>query len=118
MVLPVTCEHNDQIARFSFMISIFQCKPPMIASLRHASCVEIFYGVRCARSYAVRWRVFSAETMMRIPWDNWGSYETGLVEHPIITKTGINVAIYLLGDWLSQVGENCSAMSCFLRCTV
>lgn len=38
-----------------------------------------------------------------MPYDNWDSYETGLAEHPIITKTAINVVIYLLGDWLSQV---------------
>lgn len=44
-----------------------------------------------------------AETLIRLPWDNWDSYESGLQEHPIITKTGINVGIYLIGDWLSQV---------------
>lgn len=43
---------------------------------------------------------------MRVPWDNWDSYEAGLAEHPIITKTAINVVIYLLGDWLSQVPRN------------
>lgn len=41
---------------------------------------------------------------MRIPYDNWGTYETGLVERPILTKTIINVVIYLVGDWMSQVG--------------
>lgn len=41
--------------------------------------------------------------MMRLPWDNWDSYESGLQEHPILTKTAINVGIYLIGDWLSQV---------------
>lgn len=40
---------------------------------------------------------------MRLPWDNWDSYEVGLLEHPIMTKTAINVGIYLIGDWLSQV---------------
>lgn len=45
----------------------------------------------------------SAETLIRLPWDNWDSYEVGLLEHPIVTKTAINVGIYLLGDWLSQV---------------
>ncbi|CAN0410729.1 unnamed protein product, partial [Ectocarpus fasciculatus] len=43
------------------------------------------------------------ETLLRLPWDNWDSYEMGLLEHPIITKTAINVGIYLIGDWLSQV---------------
>ncbi|CAM9839049.1 unnamed protein product [Discosporangium mesarthrocarpum] len=41
--------------------------------------------------------------MARLPYDNWGSYEVGLQQHPILTKTLINVVIYLLGDWLSQV---------------
>ncbi|CAM9503154.1 unnamed protein product, partial [Hapterophycus canaliculatus] len=36
-------------------------------------------------------------------WDNWDSYENGLIEHPILTKTAINGGIYLIGDWLSQV---------------
>lgn len=47
--------------------------------------------------------VLFAETLMRLPWDNWDSYEVGLLEHPIVTKTAINVGIYLIGDWLSQV---------------
>lgn len=40
---------------------------------------------------------------MRLPWANWDSYEMGLIEHPVVTKTAINVGIYLIGDWLSQV---------------
>lgn len=47
--------------------------------------------------------VIVAETLMRLPWDNWDSYEVGLVEHPVITKTAINMGIYIIGDWLSQV---------------
>jgi len=43
-----------------------------------------------------------SEIAMRIPLDNWASYETSLAEKPIYTKTLINVVIYLLGDWLSQ----------------
>jgi protein Mpv17 len=39
---------------------------------------------------------------MRIPLDNWSSYESSLEEKPIFTKTLINVVIYLLGDWLAQ----------------
>lgn len=39
---------------------------------------------------------------MRIPLDNWASYESSLEDRPIFTKTLINVIIYLLGDWLSQ----------------
>lgn len=39
---------------------------------------------------------------MRIPLDNWGAYESYLANKPIVTKTLINVIIYLLGDWLSQ----------------
>jgi len=42
------------------------------------------------------------EIFMRIPFDNWRSYEDALSESPIVTKTMINVIIYLLGDWLSQ----------------
>jgi protein Mpv17 len=42
------------------------------------------------------------EIAMRIPLDNWASYESALAEKPIITKTFINVVIYSLGDWLSQ----------------
>jgi protein Mpv17 len=42
------------------------------------------------------------EIMMRIPIDNWRSYEYNLNASPIETKTWINVIIYLLGDWLSQ----------------
>ncbi|CAM9174600.1 unnamed protein product [Laminaria digitata] len=50
------------------------------------------------------WRGWTLqETLIRLPWDNWDSYEAGLLEHPIVTKTAINVGIYLLGDWLSQV---------------
>ena len=43
-----------------------------------------------------------SEIAMRIPVDNWSSYESALAESPILTKTTINVIIYLLGDWLSQ----------------
>lgn len=43
-----------------------------------------------------------SEIAMRIPLDNWSSYEAALNEKPIMTKTFINVVIYLLGDWLSQ----------------
>lgn len=43
-----------------------------------------------------------SEIAMRIPVDNWSSYESALAESPIVTKTTINVIIYLLGDWLSQ----------------
>lgn len=39
---------------------------------------------------------------MRIPLDTWSSYEAALEEKPVVTKTIINVVIYLLGDWLSQ----------------
>ncbi|KAG7341773.1 Mpv17 / PMP22 family protein [Nitzschia inconspicua] len=42
------------------------------------------------------------EQVMRIPLDNWGAYESYLANKPILTKTLINVIIYLLGDWLSQ----------------
>ena len=42
------------------------------------------------------------EIAMRIPLDNWASYESALQEKPIMTKTFINVVIYCLGDWLSQ----------------
>eukprot|EP00542_Grammatophora_oceanica_P012641 CAMPEP_0194047588 /NCGR_PEP_ID=MMETSP0009_2-20130614/25056_1 /TAXON_ID=210454 /ORGANISM="Grammatophora oceanica, Strain CCMP 410" /LENGTH=413 /DNA_ID=CAMNT_0038693249 /DNA_START=249 /DNA_END=1490 /DNA_ORIENTATION=+ len=42
------------------------------------------------------------EIAMRIPLDNWASYESALAESPVQTKTMINVIIYLLGDWLSQ----------------
>ncbi len=42
------------------------------------------------------------EKAMRIPLDNWASYESSLNTQPITTKTMINVIIYLLGDWLSQ----------------
>lgn len=43
-----------------------------------------------------------SEIAMRIPLDNWASYEMSLEQKPIYTKTLINVVIYLLGDWLSQ----------------
>jgi protein Mpv17 len=43
-----------------------------------------------------------SEIAMRIPLDNWSSYEASLAEAPVFTKTLINVVIYLLGDWLSQ----------------
>lgn len=39
---------------------------------------------------------------MRIPLDTWSGYEVALEEKPVVTKTIINVVIYLLGDWLSQ----------------
>jgi protein Mpv17 len=44
----------------------------------------------------------TSEISMRIPLDNWGAYESNLANKPIVTKTLINVIIYLLGDWLSQ----------------
>eukprot|EP00536_Pseudo-nitzschia_multiseries_P013506 jgi/Psemu1/261469/estExt_Genewise1Plus.C_5790013 len=44
----------------------------------------------------------ASEIAMRIPLDNWGAYESYLDAKPIVTKTLINVIIYLLGDWLSQ----------------
>jgi len=36
--------------------------------------------------------------------DNWQEYEGGLSTHPILVKTAINVVIYIIGDWMSQVG--------------
>lgn len=42
------------------------------------------------------------EIAMRVPLDAWTSYESSLAEKPVMTKTIINVVIYLLGDWLSQ----------------
>jgi protein Mpv17 len=42
------------------------------------------------------------EIAMRIPLDTWSGYEVALEEKPVVTKTIINVVIYLLGDWLSQ----------------
>jgi len=44
----------------------------------------------------------ASEIAMRIPLDNWGNYESCLANQPVMTKTLINVIIYLLGDWLSQ----------------
>jgi len=44
----------------------------------------------------------ASEIAIRIPVDNWGAYESYLANKPIVTKTLINVIIYLLGDWLSQ----------------
>lgn len=38
--------------------------------------------------------------------DNWQEYEGGLSSHPIFVKTAINVVIYLIGDWMSQVYMN------------
>jgi len=43
-----------------------------------------------------------SEIAMRIPFDTWSSYESALSSKPIMTKTIINVVVYLLGDWLSQ----------------
>lgn len=44
----------------------------------------------------------ASEIAVRIPLDNWGAYESYLDAKPVVTKTLINVIIYLLGDWLSQ----------------
>lgn len=44
----------------------------------------------------------SGEIAIRLPIDNWLNYENSLADRPIVTKTAINVIIYLLGDWLSQ----------------
>ncbi|CAN0085558.1 unnamed protein product [Pylaiella littoralis] len=71
-------------------------------------CILVFTGLWAVHSVvtvdAGSWRGWTLqETLMRLPWDNWDSYEVGLVEHPIITKTAINVGIYIIGDWLSQV---------------
>jgi protein Mpv17 len=43
-----------------------------------------------------------SEIAMRVPLDNWGAYESYLANKPVVTKTLINVIIYLLGDWLAQ----------------
>lgn len=43
-----------------------------------------------------------SEIAVRIPLDNWLNYENSLADRPVVTKTAINVIIYLLGDWLSQ----------------
>ena len=40
---------------------------------------------------------------MRIPYDNWSGYEVALDEHPVLTKTLINVVIYIVGDYMAQV---------------
>ncbi|CAM9467187.1 unnamed protein product [Ectocarpus sp. 8 AP-2014] len=71
-------------------------------------CILLFSGLWIVHSIvtvdATMWRGWTLqETLIRLPWDNWDSYEMGLLEHPIITKTAINVGIYLIGDWLSQV---------------
>jgi protein Mpv17 len=43
-----------------------------------------------------------SEIAMHVPLDNWGAYESYLANKPVVTKTLINVIIYLLGDWLAQ----------------
>ncbi|CAM9932650.1 unnamed protein product, partial [Phaeothamnion confervicola] len=49
------------------------------------------------------WRGWTwQEVAMRIPYDSWNGYETGLEENPILVKTLINVVIYLIGDWMAQ----------------
>ena len=53
---------------------------------------------------------------MRLPWANWDSYEMGLVEHPIVTKTAINAVIYLIGDWMSQVHTIFFCLPIFVFC--
>ena len=51
------------------------------------------------------WRGWDlGEIIVRIPYDNWQEYEGGLTTHPILVKTVINVIIYLVGDWMAQVG--------------
>lgn len=79
------------------MLTIFSLKARPLSSY-------FFFGVVYLSGASAR-----AETLMRLPWDNWDSYEVGLMEHPIVTKTGINVIIYLIGDWLSQVRSALSA---------
>ena len=50
------------------------------------------------------WRGWTlSEILIRLPYDNWQEYEGGLSEFPILTKTIINVVIYLIGDWMSQI---------------
>jgi hypothetical protein len=58
------------------------------------------------------WRGWTwQEILLRIPYDNWQEYEGGLMHHPVITKTLINVVIYLIGDWMSQVRHDTTAVS-------
>ncbi len=71
------------------------------AFLLLASFGFAFYSILTVDEGMTRgWSI--AEKAMRIPIDNWSSYESSLNAQPVFTKTMINVVIYLLGDWLSQ----------------
>jgi protein Mpv17 len=51
------------------------------------------------------WTAF--EIVQRLLPDNWNEYESAIAEDPVVTKTIINMVIYVLADWLSQVLEGC-----------
>ena len=44
----------------------------------------------------------AAEVALNIPRDNWSAYTAALREMPVLTKTEINVFIYLIGDYAAQ----------------
>ena len=49
------------------------------------------------------WRGWNlSEVLVRLPVDNWRAYMTSLRELPVLTKTEINVFIYLFGDYRGQ----------------
>lgn len=91
-------QRSPGVVLFVLKIGQFEATGECVFLLRRA----LVTAVRRLPSTPPLW-MHVAETLMRLPWDNWDSYEVGLLEHPIVTKTAINVVIYLVGDWLSQV---------------
>lgn len=50
------------------------------------------------------WRGWTpGEIFFRIPLDNWDSYMSELLEHPILVKAVTSGSVYAIGDWVAQV---------------
>ena len=95
----------DEISPYTFpesMISSEVTLEKLINGVFLAACFGYAAYVILNIDHAMSRGWTQSEIAMRIPLDNWSSYEAALNEKPVMTKTVINVIIYLLGDWLSQ----------------
>lgn len=95
----------DEISPYTFpesMISSEVTLEKLINGVFLAACFGYAAYVILTIDHAMSRGWTQSEIAMRIPLDNWSSYEAALSEKPVMTKTIINVIIYLLGDWLSQ----------------
>ena len=106
--IPTTTSNNNDNQQLQQLEQLHQkqTQPQLTSKAFNASLLLLCFGfavysvLNVDEGMTRGWSI--SEKAMRIPLDNWSSYESSLNQQPVFTKTMINVVIYLLGDWLSQ----------------